>query len=127
LFAEAAQSGSAGYRIIINTLLDRLLPERLVRHSGGTSVAAHLHRTKNGYTLHMLHWAIERWDGKINPVAEFPTLGELDISLRIPDGVTSVTLEPQGEQLEFLWEDGVCRFTLPRLHIWQVVGVHTSQ
>jgi len=123
LFAEAAENGSPGYRNIINALLDSLLPERLVRHSGGTSLAAHLHKTKAGYVLHLLHWAIERWGGKINPVAEFPILGEIDVSLRIPDGVTSVTLEPSGEPLEFLWEEGVCTFTLPRLRIWQAVGV----
>src|SRR5439155_23959685 len=91
LFAESLQSSSAFLRTLLATLCDRLLPQRLVRHSAGTSVAAHLHRVPQGYALHLVHWAIER--AKFNSVAVAPTLGPIEIELCVPEPVQSVTME----------------------------------
>ncbi len=123
LFDEQMANGTAYPREVVRALCERLLGRPLVRHDAGTSVAAHLHRLPQGYALHLLHWAIERWDKKINPVAEFPTLGPIAVELAIAGPVAEVTLEPSGESLSFICADGLCRFTVPSLHVWQAVGV----
>jgi hypothetical protein len=123
LFDEQASTGSAFPREVVRALCDRLLGRRSVRHNGGTSVAAHLHRVPQGYTLHLLHWAVERWERKINPVAEFPALGPLDVEVAAEGPVARVTLEPAGCELPFEMADGVCRFTVPGWRVWQMVGL----
>ena len=123
LFAENMATGTPFPRDVVRALCDALLARRLVEHSAGTSVAAHLYRVAHGYTFHLLHWALERWAKQPNPVADFPTLGPIAVELAIPESVAAVTLEPQGASLRFTWRAGVCRFTVPSLHVWQVVGL----
>jgi hypothetical protein len=126
LFAEAMETGTPIPREVLGLLCARLLPRQRVRHTAGTAVAAHLLRSPQGYTLHLVHWAIERWDKQTNPVAEFPTLVSFEVELAIPERVQQVTLEPAGTAVQFVWKDGLCRFTVPKLKIWQVVGLHTT-
>jgi hypothetical protein len=126
LFDEQCETGSAFLREVLRALCDRLLVRRLVRHDAGTSVAAHLHRAPKGYALHLLHWAIERWDKKINSVAEFPRLGKISVELAIRERVRAVTLQPGGKAIRFKQSGGVCRFMVPGMHVWQVLGVETE-
>jgi hypothetical protein len=76
--------------------------------------------------LHLLHWALERWDKKINSVAEFPRLGKINVELAIKERVRQVTLQPGGKALTFRQADGTCRFTVPSMHVWQMVGVEAE-
>jgi hypothetical protein len=126
LFDEQRETGSAFFREVLRALCERLLGRPLVRHDAGTSVAAHLHRAARGYTLHLLHWGIERWDKKINSVAEFPRLGKINVELAIRDRVRAVALQPGGKAIAFEQQDGLCRFTVPSMHVWQMVGVETG-
>lgn len=126
LVSENAGSATPMPREVLRALCDRLLVRRMVRHSAGTSVAAQLHRSEPGYTLHLLHWAMERWDKQPNPVAEFPGLGPIEVELVAPERVTSVRLVPSGEELDFTWADGVCRFGVRGMKVWQMVGLRTG-
>jgi hypothetical protein len=126
LLDEQRETGSAFLREVLRALCERLLGRPLVRHDAGTSVAAHLHCVPRGYTLHLLHWALERWDKKINSVAEFPRLGKINVELAIKERVRQVTLQPGGKALTFRQADGTCRFTVPSMHVWQMVGVEAE-
>lgn len=126
LFDEQRETGSAYLREVLRALCERLLGRPLVRHDAGTSVAAHLHKARRGYTLHLLHWGIERWDKKINSVAEFPRLGKIKVELSIKERVRAVALQPGGKPIKFKQQDGVCRFTVPGMHVWQMVGMETA-
>ena len=126
LFGEAAEVGNPTPQRIISALCDRLLPHRRVRHDAGSTMAAHLHKTDPGYTLHLVHWAVDRWDTKVNTAADFPTLGPITITLTLEAPPARVTLEPAGTELDFTTEDGRCIFTVPSMHIWQVIGIRTG-
>ena len=126
LFREDMESGTPVPREMIRVLCDRLLPTRLVRHDGGSSVAAHLHRAPRGYALHLVHWAMDRWARQPNPTAEFPRLGPVRITLTVPQHVTRVEALPAGKAVSFTREDGKCTFTVPEIHVWQVIGITTS-
>jgi hypothetical protein len=105
-------------------LCDRLLPQRRVRHNAGDTVAAHLHRTAaGGHIVHIVQWALDRWNKQVNPARIFPALGPVDVTLRVAEPVHEVRLQPQDTPLPFTHAHGVCTFTLPRLHVWQVVSI----
>jgi len=126
LFEQQMELGTPFERELIAALCERLLDRRLVRHNAGSSVAAHLHRLPSGYALHLVHWAMERWDKKINPVAVFPTLGEIRVEVLVNEPVRRVTLEPSGREIPFEEKSGVCTFTVPGMRIWQLVSLATK-
>jgi len=123
LFAEDSETGTPVIREIITSLCSRLLGRFLVRHSGGTSVAAHLHRSKPGYTLHLVHWAMDRWGRQLNPTAVFPRLGSIKVELAISEPVQQITLEPAGTSVEFDQQNASVRFSVPEMRVWQVIGI----
>jgi hypothetical protein len=126
LFAEAVGTGAPQPPTMVDALLRRLIPRRLVEHDAGPSVAAHLHEIPGGRLLHLVHWALDRWDKQINSATTFPVLAEIKVTLRVEEPVESVACLPDGQELEFTQQDDVVSFTLPRLHIWQVVHVQTK-
>ncbi len=121
LFAEAVGVGSPQPAVMIDALLRRLIPDRLVEHDAGPTVAAHLHDLPGGRLLHLVHWSLDRWETQLNSATTFPTLAEINITLRLDEPVESVVCLPSGNNLVFDQKDGGISFTLPRLHIWQVV------
>ncbi len=123
LFAEAMHAGSPFPAEIVAELCAALLGRPLVRHSAGTTVVAHLHRAAPGYALHLVHWAMDRWGKQVNSALRFPQLGPIAVELAIREPVREVTLLPTGKAIAFEQIDGVCRFTVPGLHVWQMVGV----
>lgn len=123
LFAEAMLTGTPFPAMLVKTLCQRLLVRPLVRHSGGNTVAAHLHKSGPGYTLHLVHFALDRWGKIINSAAEFPWLGPIDLEVVIPHPVQAVTLEPGGARIDHQWQNGVCSCTIPRMKVWQIVGI----
>jgi hypothetical protein len=127
LFAEAMKTGTPFPSAIIHQLCLTLLDQPLVRHSAGPTVAAHLHRSAPGYTLHLVHWALDRWGTQVNTAAAFPRLGPIDVELAIPEPVQAVTLEPSGTPIPYECRNGLCRFTVPGMTIWQIVGIRGTR
>ena len=125
LISQQMELGTPYERELLAALCDRLLPRRLVRHDAGSSVAAHLHKTGAGYALHLVHWAIERWEKKIKSVAKFPPLGAIRVEALIKEPVMRVTLESSGEEISFHQQDGLCSFVIPSMRVWQLVAIHT--
>lgn len=124
LFAEAAETGSPSPARIVEALCNLLLAAPMVRHSAGDTVVAHLHRTASGgRVLHFVQWALDRWNKQVNPARAFPVLGPIEVTLHAPEGVGDIRLQPQDTPLPFALRNGLCTFTLPRLHVWQVVSV----
>jgi hypothetical protein len=125
LFTETRMTGTPLPALLIQSLCRKLLDRPLVKHSGGTTVAAHMHKMDEGYTLHLIHWALDRWGKQTNSALEFPILGPIDVELSIKDEVKSIALQPQGDTIPYCQKDDVCRFTVPQMKIWQIVVINT--
>jgi len=123
LFLEALERGAPGPAELLEAMLQRLLPRPLVRHSGGSTVAAHLHRSPDGYVLHLVHWALDRWGKSVNSARVFPPLGPIEVRLDLPEPVVRVTLQPQGTVLAVRRDAGDCCFTVPGMRIWQMLEI----
>ena len=101
LFSEAIQTGTPFPGEVVRELCRALLDQPLLRHSAGSTVAAHLHRSTPGYTLHLVHWALDRWGKQVNSAATFPKLGPINVELALPESVRAVTLEPAGTPIPY--------------------------
>jgi len=125
LFDQQMELGTSYERELVAALCDRLLTRRRVRHDAGSSVAVHFHQAEAGYALHLVHWAIERWEKKINPVAQLPPLGAIRVEALVEESVQQVTLEPTGEPLVFSQQGDVSSFVVRSMRVWQLVALHT--
>jgi hypothetical protein len=123
LFKEDITQSSPQAKEILNVLLHELTGSMRVEHDGGSSVVAHLHAVENGYALHLVHWAMDRRSDIVNSVSSFPRLGPIECCLCVSGSIDSVSLEPQGESLDFQYDGRELRFVLPGMHIWQCVGI----
>lgn len=127
LFAEAIRSGSPQPGLIVDAMLSRLLPARLVEHDAGPAVAAHLHAVPDGRLLHLVHWSLDRWEKQVNSSTVFPTLADITVSVQVEGNVRHVYCQPQREELSFAQNGNVATFTLPGLHIWKVVHIEVER
>lgn len=91
----------------------------------------------NQYILHLLYAntiargaAVEVYaDGCYNPkgvevIEELLPLRNIDIDIKLPESVKSVTLEPQGKEIPFTVADGVLKTTVDEFACHQMVVLH---
>jgi hypothetical protein len=65
--------------------------------------------------LHLLHYIPERRGQAFDTIEDVIPLHDLTVSVRAPDGVTSVTRAPGGEAVAHEQRDGRVEITMPRL------------
>lgn len=121
IFSQYQANAPRWCRKLLEAAIDRLLPTRLVRVDGPTTLLTTLnHQPKRSrYVLHLLHYIPERRGEAFDIVEDVIPLHELCVHVNLEAdaaaNVASVTLVPDGEALRFAADEGVLRFTVPRL------------
>ncbi|MHC4886324.1 MAG: alpha-amylase family protein [Planctomycetota bacterium] len=126
LMAEALEVGSPQPAGMLKAMLSRLIPNVLVEHDAGPTVSAHLHETPEGRLLHLVHWSMDRWEKQVNSSTRFPTLAEITVSICCEAEVKQVRCRIGEGELSFTQKGCHVTFTLPRLHIWEVVELRMA-
>ncbi len=95
--------------------LDLLLPDPLIRHTGPSTTLATLNEQadQGRWVLHLLHYVPERRSQDIDIIEDVIPLHNLEVSVRLPKPVTSVSCVPQQQSLEFVESEGRVRFVVP--------------
>lgn len=115
-------------RELVHNALDLLLGGRpLLRHDGPSALSANLHAqpAHRRWVLHLLHAVPERRGRELDVIEELGRWNDLRLEIAAPARVASVRLVPGGDALAFEQDadDGVLRFTLPRLDGRQLVSI----
>lgn len=119
LFAQYRDCAPGWVKQIVKNALDLLLPERLVRHDGASTVTVSLldqpehHRT----CAHILSYIPVRKSATIDIVEERTQARDLHLTLRIPRGFTRARLVPEGIPLAVEGE----RVTVPCVDGYAIV------
>ena len=119
LFAQYRDCAPGWVKQIVKNALDLLLPERLVRHNGASTVTVSLldqpehHRT----CAHILSYIPVRKSATIDIVEERTQARDLHLTLRIPRGFTRARLVPEGIPLAVEGE----RVTVPCVDGYAIV------
>ena len=72
------------------------------------------------YVLHLLYATpIQR--GQVAVLEDFQTITDIPVAIDVPETIRSIKLVPQQEELPFSVEDGLVRFTLPKLKMHQML------
>lgn len=83
-----------------------------------------LRKSKNAnfYSLHTLYSPpISR--GNVHLLADFPTLHDVKITLKIDEKIQEITLEPQGEKIDFIQDGNELSFTLKPFSLHQLAVI----
>jgi hypothetical protein len=133
LFTRYRQYGQPLYRDLVQDALAHLLGASSVEVGLPTAGRASLMRqgAEGRYILHLLYAVpVKRGANRsewasplqmVEVIEDLVPLRDVACAVRVPESVSAVTLEPQGESLPFTRENGVVRFIVPHLYCHQMV------
>jgi len=108
----------------IGTLVKELFPSPAVTVDGPAYVDIALRKTAGGMlSLHLLNRTNLPMPDRHDFTDYIPAVGPLRVEMACPEPPRSVTLVPDGTALDWLWQGGKLRFTLPRLDVHSVIVV----
>jgi hypothetical protein len=77
------------------------------------------------YVLYLLYGnTIQRGSGELFVIDDLLPLNQVEVSVRVPESIRRVTLEPQGREIPFAVQDGKIALTVERLECHQMVVLH---
>jgi len=105
-------------REIVDDAIELLMPGRLVRHNGPTSLLACLNEQKaeNRYVLHLLHYIPEKRCDKTFTIENVIPVYNIPMTLTLPKEITGISVVFGEEVLPFEKNtDGSISFTVPKV------------
>jgi hypothetical protein len=125
LFGAYRKHAVPAYRTLVETLLDRLVPERVVEASNLPS-SAELYVLRQPdqdgrHVVHVIHGVPQRRGEEIDIVEDFLPLHDVRIGVRTDEPVTAVELAPSRAVVQHETRDGVTWVTVPEVAGHQVI------
>ncbi|NPV46199.1 MAG: beta-galactosidase [Armatimonadetes bacterium] len=123
VFSLYARRAPRWCKDLVAGALALLLPEPLVEAQGPSTLLLTLNEQPQAgrLVLHALHYVPERRGQELDTIEDILPVYDVKVSVRAERPVERVTLEPQGEPLEFTLRDGRVGFTIPRIEGHQLV------
>ncbi|MFA9479236.1 beta-galactosidase trimerization domain-containing protein [Phycisphaerales bacterium AB-hyl4] len=117
LFRQYQANAPRWCRKLLEAAIDRLMPDRLVRTTGPTTLLTTLNHQPDHdrYILHLLHYLPERRGQAFDIIEDIIPLHAIDIRVKVPGKVGSVALVPDGDRVEFHTDGKEVRFTVPKI------------
>ena len=105
-------------RNYVATLLEAVLPDRPIRVDAPDYFEVAVN-TKDGSTL------VNLVDRSLNWKGDKQGAGEIDIAIKMPVKPSNVWLQPQGEPLDWQWEDGLVKTSVPldKIDVFSIVEI----
>jgi hypothetical protein len=116
IFNAYALHGNLPYRRLVQTLLERLLPEPLVRLDGPSGVEVVVNRQGERSVVHLLFYPSERRAEGLDIIEDIIPLVNLKLSVKLSQAPGKVYLAPQGTPLPFEYSGGYVHLTVPELN-----------
>lgn len=117
--------GCRWIRTLVENALDELLPGRLIRHDGPSTLELSLtHQAQaRRYVLHALNYIPQRRAEQLDIVEDVIPLSGVRVDLAVGRPVRSVSLAPEGESVAFEQEGGRLRFTIGRIEGHRMIAI----
>jgi hypothetical protein len=128
LFREYAQSARRVHKQVIANCLARLLPRPLVvPHNLPSTAVVTVRRQQANLLVHVLHYVHQRRGQELDVIEDVLPLHDVTLSVRAARKPAAVRLALEGHPIEWDWQDGYIRFTLPRVDGYAVVQVEGAE
>ena len=116
IFSAFATHGNYPYRLLVQQVLDQLLPEPLLRVAAPTSTEATVMQQGRRTIVHLLNYCPERRTKSIDIVEDIVPLFNVPISLRLAQRPKFVHLAPTRTGLIFDFRGNRVEVVVPEVH-----------
>lgn len=105
--------------------IDMLLPERLVRHNGPSSLEVTINKqpNQNRQVVHLMHYVPQRRSTAMDVIEDVIPLFDINLSIAIESEPKSVQLVPEKDSIDFKYESNRVHFNLKKLYGHQMVCI----
>ncbi len=117
------KDGTSVSRAFLQSLVDELFPNPIVRVTGSHYVDVTLMRKDGKLCLNLLNTAGPHGDPDVFVFDEVPPIGPLEVRVRLEKRPVEVTLEPGARKVAWRFADGTVMASLERLAIHDILMV----
>jgi len=115
IFTAFAQHGNIPYRLLVRNLLDRLLPEPLLRVDAPSATETSVTRQGKRTIVHVLYYSPERRTEKLDLIEDVVPLFEVPMSLKLGRAPKKVYVAPQATPIPFEYLAGRVNLRVPEV------------
>jgi hypothetical protein len=115
VFSAFATHGNYPCRLLVRNLIDRLLPEPLLRVDAPTSTEATVMRQLNRTIVHLLQYCPERRTKTLDIVEDIVPLFDVPLSLKLSKKPKRVYSAPDEEEIPFDYANGRVNLLVPEV------------
>lgn len=118
IFTQYNENAPLWCKKMVLNALDILLPDRIIRHSGPSTmeVAINEQKHKNRFIIHALHYIPVKRSNKMEIIEDVIPLHNIKFSINLPNKITGIKLVPSGCKLEYFEKEGRIKFELAQLN-----------
>jgi len=115
IFTAFGKHGSGSFRLLVRNLLDRLLPDPLLRVAAPTGAESSVTRQGRRTIVHVLHYSPERRAEKLDLIEDVVPLFDFPMSLKLDRAPKRVYTAPDETPVEFEYLAGRVNLRVPEL------------
>jgi hypothetical protein len=122
LFREYAESARLVHKSVLANCLKQLLPRpRVGEHNLPSAAIVTVRQQGEDLIVHLLHYVHQRRGRTLDMIEDVLPLHDVQVSIRADRQPTAVRLVPEEEAVEWAWEEGYVRLSVPRVDGYQIV------
>ena len=115
VFTAFALHGNTPYRLLVRNLLERLLPEPLLRVKGPTTTETSVQRQGKRTIVHLLQYAPERRTERLDLIEDIVPLFDVPLSLELDQSPKKVYMAPDETPVAFEYLAGRVNLRVPEI------------
>jgi hypothetical protein len=124
IFYAYAHRSQWNLKNLFGNILTMIDPEKLIAVEAPGMVEVVLNRMGPAIQIHLVnHYREKALEGAITLVEEMVPVCNIGISLKKEKEPVSITLQPEGTELQWSYRDGYVNFRVPKLEIYSIVEV----
>lgn len=124
IFTQYANNAPRWCKQLFLNALDLVLEQPLIKHNGPSTMLVSLNKQnkENRYVLHTLHYIPER-RSKMDTIEDVIPLYNIEVSINVPEKISSVEMAPQHEVLNFNYSEGRVKFIIPKINGHEMIAL----
>jgi hypothetical protein len=116
IFGAFAGHASVPYRLLVRNVIERLMPEPLLRVAGPTSLESSVMRQGKRTIVHLLYYVAERRTEKLDLIEDVVQIFDIPMSLKLEKAPNRVYLAPEGLDVPFEFLAGRVNLRVPEIN-----------
>jgi hypothetical protein len=116
IFGAFAAHASVPYRLLVRNVIERLMPEPILRVAGPTSLETSVMKQGKRTIVHLLYYAAERRTEKLDLIEDVVPIFDIPLSLKLAKGPKRVYMAPEEASVPFEYLAGRVNLRVPEIN-----------